>query len=112
METFLVIFREPDGRITVHPEDELKNHQADWQKWFEKWGKEGRLLGGSALTLEGRIITGRNAKVSNAIHQVGTEIVGGFLQIKAKDLDDAAVMMKTCPIYDSDGYAEIRAFKK
>lgn len=108
MKNFLVIFREPDGRTITHSEEETSRHQLNWKNWFEKYGKEGKIAGGSGLTLNGKIIRGVHSEITDEIHTVGTEIVGGFLLLKAEDLEEAAEIAKTCPIYEFDGYAEVR----
>ena len=108
MKKFIVLFREPDGRVEPHTEDEIKRHQLNWKNWFEKWGQEGKLDGGSGLTLKGKIIKGIDGRISDGIHKVGTEIVGGFLLLKAIDLDEATEITRSCPIFEFDGYAEVR----
>ena len=107
MKNFIAIFREPDGRAHTHSEEETRLHQENWKIWLEKWGKEGKLTGGSSLTLDGAIIKS-NAEVAHQIHKVGTEIVGGFLLLKCIDLDEATQIVKSCPIFEFDGYAEVR----
>lgn len=107
MKNFIVIFREPDGRTLEHSQEEISTHQTNWKNWFEKWGKEGHLNGGSGLTLNGKII-GTDGTVSHTIHQVGTEIVGGFLLLKANDIDQATTIAASCPIFEFGGYAEVR----
>lgn len=109
MKNFIVIFREPDGRTGSHSPEAIQQHQQNWKAWLEKWGGEGKLNGGSGLTLNGKIMKGNPpVEIINDIHKVGTEIVGGFLLIKANDLTEASEMMQSCPIFEFDGYAEIR----
>lgn len=108
MKNYIVIFREPDGRTVEHTADEISQHQANWKSWFDKWGKEGRLNGGSGLTLNGRILKGDGNDIIDGIHKNGTEIIGGFLLLKVEDLDEATTIMKACPIFEFGGYAEIR----
>ncbi|WP_259068981.1 hypothetical protein HDF24_05865 [Mucilaginibacter sp. X4EP1] len=110
MKDFIVILREPDGRQDVHDPIEVKEHRVRMSAWFQQHIKSGNITGGSALTLKGVQIKGRNADVVNDIHQVGTEIVGGYLLLKAIDWDNAIEMMKSFPVYEFDGYAEIREF--
>lgn len=111
MKNYIVIFREPDGRRAdgrqdSHSEAEIAAHRENWAKWFAEWGAKGKLAGGSGLTLNGRII--KDGQTSEGIHQVGTEIVGGFLLLKAEDLDEATAIAASCPIYEFGGYAEVR----
>jgi hypothetical protein len=108
MKKFIVLVREPDGRTDKHSEEALKGHRANWDKWFEKYGKTRNFLGGSALSLNGKIIMGPDAKVLDDIHKVDTEIVGGYLLIEAEDLDKAVEIARELPIYEFYGYAEVR----
>lgn len=85
MQKFIILVREPDGRADDHTKEEIKAHRANWNKWFEKYSKAGNFLGGSALSLNGKIIKGRDATVINEIHKVDTEVVGGYLLIQAND---------------------------
>lgn len=43
-------------------------------------------------------------------HDLGTtkDFIGGFLLLKAEDLKEAVSIIQTSPIYESNGYAEIR----
>ncbi len=112
MKNFIVLLREPDGRRDAHQENEIKTHQLNWKNWLTKYQQEGKLVGGSSLTLKGNLIKGNDAKVTKGLHEVGTEIVGGFLLLKAEDLNEATAIAQTCPIYEFDGYAEVREFKQ
>ncbi|MEE1944460.1 YciI family protein [Pedobacter sp. KR3-3] len=108
MPNFIVIFREPDGRTLPHTEEEISQHQQNWKNWFEKWGKTGNLQGGSGLSLNGKLIHGADREITDQIHRVGTEIVGGFLLLQADDLDQATEITSSCPIFEFGGYAEVR----
>ena len=111
MEQFIAILREPDGRADEHAEQKLIEHCQKWNDWFAKYAKAGNLLGGNALSLQGKMVRGGQAKVLHEIHKVGTEIVGGYLQLQAADLDQAVKIVQELPIYEFGGYAEVREFK-
>ena len=104
MKNYLVLFREPDGRTEQHSEADIARHRQNWAEWMGRWGAS--LAGGSGLTLDGRLI--KDGRTSDGIHRVGTEIVGGFLVLKAESLDEAVGIAESCPIYEFDGYAEVR----
>jgi len=112
MKDFLILIREPDGRANAHDEQEAAQHRKNMNDWFEQYGKGGYIQNGSALSLNGRQIKGRNAQVVEQIHRVGTEIVGGYLILKADDLDEAVAIMQTFPVYEVDGYVEVRELMK
>jgi hypothetical protein len=111
MKEFLVLFREPDGRTEPHAEDAVAKHQENWKVWITNMQQSGNLTGGKALTLNGTVIHGNkgNFKVTDGPYYKGDkEIVGGYLLIKAKDLQEATSLIKDCPVFEFDGFAEIR----
>lgn len=108
MKKFILIFREPDGRMEEHPQEFSQMHRQHWNEWFAKWSRTGKLAGGNSLTLEGRLITGDGTTIQNTLHRVGTEIVGGFLLLNAENIDEATEIAASCPIYEADGYTEVR----
>lgn len=53
--------------------------------------------------------TALGSEVSEGLYRVnGPEIVGGYLLLKATDFDEAVALMQTCPVFDADGFVEIR----
>ena len=108
MTKYIILVREPDGRADQPPEEQQATHRANWNRWFDKYGKSGNFLGGSALSLTGKMIKGPNAEVVDEIHKAGTEIVGGYLLITAEDLDAAVAIARAIPVFEVDGYLEVR----
>ena len=105
---YLILFREPDGRKDEHPPEETALHRQRWQQWMEQMTAQNRLAGGKPLTLRGNVIKGKDPQVTEGPHTVGTEIVGGYLIINADSLEEATTLVKSCPIFEFDGYAEVR----
>jgi len=103
----MVIFREPDGRMDVHTTEDTLQHQFKVKTWMESLSKNGNLSGGRALTLNGSVVD-TNGNVRDDIYKVGKEIVGGYLLLKSNDLRQATELIKTCPILERGGFAEIR----
>lgn len=107
MKDFLLLFREPDGRTTPHDPEFTARHQQHWKDWMAPLIANGQLAGGKPLTLNGKIVD-TSGQVTEGIHKNGTEIVGGFLLIKAESLDAATELARTCPVLEADGYIEVR----
>ncbi len=107
MKKFIVFFREPDGRKESHQPEEIRKHQENWQQWFKEWIGKG-LNGGSGLTLDGVLIKGRGDIILHEVHQNGNEIIGGYVLLNTENFDTAITIMKSCPVYEFGGYAEIR----
>jgi hypothetical protein len=108
MNKYIILVREPDGRADQTTEEQQKTHRANWNKWFEKYGKAGNFLGGSALSLNSKMIKGPEAEVVDDIHKAGTEIVGGYLLIQADNLNSAVEIARAIPVFQADGYLEVR----
>jgi hypothetical protein len=108
MKNFLVLFREPDGRTDQHTHEDIDRHQFNWNSWFEKFGGKGYLAGGSGLSLNGCMINDQESDTIHDIYRNGTEIVGGYILLRAIDLDEAAEIIRSCPIFEFGGTAEIR----
>ena len=107
MKDFLILFREPDGRMNIHSDEDNLDHQQKVRGWMEPLITNGNLSGGRALTLNGRVINTKG-EVQNDIYKVGKEIVGGYMLLKSNDLNHATEIMKGCPVLERGGFAEIR----
>lgn len=108
MKKFIVLVREPDGRVNEPSAEDQQAHRSNWNNWFNKYGKAGNFLGGSALSLRGKIIKGPDAQVIDEIYKAGTEIVGGYLLIQAEGLNEAVEIAREIPVFEVDGYLEVR----
>ena len=107
MKQFLILFREADGRAGTHQPEEIQRHQQNWQQWIEQQSTAGKWIGGSPLTLTGATIN-TDQHIHNGLYAIGTEIVGGFIILHAASLEEATAIAQTCPIFEFDGYAEVR----
>lgn len=107
MKDYLLLIREPDGRIEPHDPEFTIRHQQHWKDWISNLLADNRLSGGKGLTLEGRIVQA-DGTVTQGIHRSGAEIVGGFLMLKAENIDAATAVARTCPAIEAGGYIEVR----
>ena len=57
-------------------------------------------------------MNGSKKVVSDSPYAEGKEMVGGYLIVNAKDIDDAVEISKGCPIFDEDGSVEVRPVQK
>lgn len=108
MKTFLILLREPDGRTQKHSDDFSRKHQQHWQTWLQSLRESEKLVHGDSLTMDGRIIKHPSLPVEDGPRFHGLEFVGGFLLIREENLETATALLQTCPIFESDGWAEIR----
>jgi hypothetical protein len=110
MKEYLYIFRGGDARrIQEQGSPELwQAHMMKWKTWMESLASKGQLSGGQPLANEGKVLSGTAKKLTDGPFVEGKEIVGGYLLVKANDLNEATDIAKGCPIFEHDGILEVR----
>jgi len=107
MSEFLYLFRGGDARNLESSPERLQEHMGKWMKWMEELGKAGKMTGGLPLKNEGKTVKNRGV-VTDGPFAEGKEIVGGYMIINAKDINEATEISKDCPIFEFDGTVEVR----
>jgi len=109
MEKFMYLFRggENHAHNAKDSEEAKKNMQA-WMTWMEGLGKKGILVGGEPLQPTGKQVNGSKKVVTDGPFVEAKEIVGGYLIVNAKDIDEAVEISKGCPIFNENGRLEVR----
>ena len=109
MSNFLYLFRGGDESFNKLSQEEKQAHMEVWGKWMGELQEKGKLLDGLPLAPDGRVVEKRGEVVTNGPYAEGAELVGGYLIVSAKDLDEATEISKGCPIFDYEGsVVEIR----
>jgi hypothetical protein len=110
MKAFLLIFRGGDAhRLNAQQSPEQwQAHMMKWKAWMDKLAEQDQLNGGQPLNNDGKVIWGTAKKITDGPFVEGKEIVGGYLLIKAKDINEATEISKGCPIFEHDGIVEVR----
>lgn len=110
MEKFMYLFRgghanEPNGNVPA-------DHMQKWMKWMEALAKKGTLVAGEPLQPTGKQVNGSKKIVTDGPFVEAKELVGGYLIVNAKDINDAVEISKGCPIFEEDGKVEVRPIQK
>lgn len=107
MKDFALLFR---GGLDFQTatEEQFKDAMERWKVWMSELKSSGRSSGGQRLTQTGIVITGSKKQVTDGPYVEGKEMVGGVLDLKAKDLGEAIEIAKSCPIFHFDGIVEVR----
>lgn len=92
----LILFRGTDWCNELSM-DEIQNVMSRWNDWVEGLKKDGRLVSGTPLENEGRVITGKNANVADGPFAESKEAVGGYLFVNVENIDEAVEIAKQCP---------------
>ena len=79
---------------------------------MESLGKNGSFVAGEPLNPTGKQVNGKKKTVTDGPFIEAKEMVGGYLIVNAKDIDEAVEISKGCPIFDMDGKLEVRQIQK
>ena len=103
MSNFLYLFRGGEEAYQKLSQEEKQAHMQVWGAWMGKLQEKGQLLDGLPLAEDGRVVHNRGELVTNGPFAEGAELVGGYLIVSAKDIDEAVEISKGCPIFDYEG---------
>ena len=106
MKDFLLLFRGGLDFETASPE-QLQQAMTKWKIWMDTLTQQGKHPGGKRLLQNGAVLKGAK-QITDGPYAESKEIVGGYLGIKANDLEDAIEIAKGCPIFDYGGSTEVR----
>ena len=109
MKDFMFLFYINDDEMKKIPEDETKKIMDKWAAWLKKLTEKGIYNGGDRLaSTDIRTLKGKDKVVTDGPFSEAKEIVGGYVSIKAENLDEATKIAKECPIFLYNGNLEIR----
>jgi len=92
-------------------EKAAKNMQA-WMTWMDGLQQKGILVGGEPLQPTGKQVNGTKKVITDGPFVEAKELVGGYLIVNAKDINEAVEISKGCPIFEEDGKLEVRPIQK
>jgi hypothetical protein len=97
--SFLLLFRnggpEAHAHLTTAERGALA---ARWNAWVEQLTARGALEQGRPLGLGGRVIAGlKGERVTDGPYAETTEVVAGYVMVRAADLDAATAIAQGCP---------------
>ena len=109
MKEYMLIFRNEKADVHAEmPEEQMKAVMQQWQKWIGDIAAKGQFAGPNRLLPEGKTIKPGNV-ISDGPYAEVKEVIGGYLIVKAKSLDDAVAVAKSCPGLLTGGNVEVRS---
>ncbi len=100
------------GMAGEHAADVPKDHMQKWMQWMESLTEKGIMVGGEPLMPMGKQVNGSKKLVTDGPFIEAKELVGGYLIVNAKDINEAVEFSKGCPIFEVDGKLEVRPIQK
>jgi len=112
MEKFMYLFRGGDAHKPGASPEALQALVEEMMVWMGDLSKKGLIAGGEPLKRDGMQVSGKQKIVSDGPFVEAKEIVGGFVIVNAKDIQEAVELAKTCPIVEGNGKIEVRPIQK
>lgn len=107
MKEFMLLFRNaPTGENRPSP-SQMQELMQKWDNWLKSIAEKGKLVSGSRLGPEGRVLKPGNVITDGPYAEV-KEILGGLITVKTETFDDAFELAHGCPILTVGGYVEVR----
>jgi hypothetical protein len=110
MSEFVYLYR--GGR---RPESPAEGEQVmqRWVHWMQELAEKGHIKDrGQPLEDEGKVVRNKGRSVTDGPYAESKDIVGGYTLVDAKDLAQAAELAAGCPIFEFDGFVEVRPVMK
>jgi hypothetical protein len=109
MADYLYIFRNSEQQQSP---EAMQAHMQKWMAWMKELTAKGHFKGGDPLEKTGKVVRGHAKKVTDGPFAEAKDVVGGYLLVQAKDLDQAVELSRGCPIFEHDGSVEVRAIMR
>jgi hypothetical protein len=105
---FLLFFRQPHYEYGQASEAQLLRLGKRWQDWINSLVARGKLVNhGQRLSMDGKVLR-PGGVISDGPFTEIREKLGGFITVRAEDLEEATTLAHGCPSLDEGGSVEIR----
>lgn len=109
MKDYLFLFRQPDYDYHQYTPEEMKILAKNWADWIGAIAAQNRLSSsGHRLAIEGKVLRADGLLTDGPFVEI-KEMLGGFIIVKARSLQEAALLAENCPATTAGGSVEIRA---
>jgi hypothetical protein len=110
MAKFLIVYRSDKDTFDTMSAEELQLFHQKWRTWIAKGQQKGWMLDAStALQTEGRVVNAKKVVTDGPLVE-GRNVVRGYVNLQADNLDTAAELAKGCPVLLHGGVVEVRPF--
>lgn len=108
MKQFLLLFRQPDYDYRETSKEQMQEIFKKWQDWVSHIEAQDRFVShGQRLNMEGKVLRPGGIITDGPFVEI-KEKLGGFIIVKAENLDEATTLAHGCPALDTGGSVEIR----
>ncbi len=108
MKEFMFIFKGPYYEDLAMSPAEAEGNMYKWLEWVKQLKEQGVYIEGRPLIKTGKIVSGKNAVVTDGPFAESKELVGGYFILTADSLEDVLKHTKGFPDYELGGSIEVR----
>jgi hypothetical protein len=110
MSEFAYLYR---GGDTARSPENMQQTMQKWMVWLKDLSEKGHVKDpGHPLERSGKLVKGKQKRVTDGPFLEAKDVVGGYTLIEARDLEHAVELSKGCPIFEADGEVEVRPILK
>jgi len=106
MKDFMMIFRS-EHRVERATPEEMQAQVKTWQDWIGGIAAQDKFVATNALGVEGKVVRANNVITDGPYVEI-KEMVGGYIIVKAENLEDAIKLSEGCPTLSYGGSVEVR----
>ena len=103
----MMIFRNEYNPSFKPSPEQMQASIKQWQDWIGGIAAQGKFVSTNRLGFEGRTLKPNNVIADGPYAEV-KEIVGGYILVKATNIDEAIKLAEGCPILNIGGHVEVR----
>jgi hypothetical protein len=112
MEEYMLIFRHEDGNKVASPE-QLQLWMKQAMDWVGGIAAQNKFVSGNGLPFEDAKVVSHNKVVTNGPFGEIKETIGGYIIVRAKNVNEAVEFAKGCPVLQGEGNTvEVRKVAK
>jgi hypothetical protein len=105
---YMLLFRGNDWHKGLSAE-EIERVSNEWMGWFKGLGAEGKVIAGSPLEAEVRVVSGKNGSVvADGPFAESKEAIGGYFLLRVDTFEEAVAVAKQCPGLPYGARIEVR----
>ncbi|MCA0362662.1 MAG: YciI family protein [Bacteroidetes bacterium] len=111
MTEFMMIFRNDYNPSFKPSPEQMQASIKQWQDWIGGIAAQGKFISTNRLGFEGKTLKPKNVVTDGPYAEV-KEMVGGYIIVKANDIDEALKLAEGCPVLHIGGNVEVRNILK
>lgn len=110
MREFMFLFRRPEYDPGSISPAEMEALVEKWEDWIAGIAAQGKLVSsGQRLSEDGKVLRAGGVITDGPFVEI-RERLGGYIVVKAANLDEAATLAHGCPVLEVNGSVELRPF--